>query len=102
LIQSGRNGGSWDGNGIITSMTDASSGSHLTSLGVATAANALGLNPGQTKLWAGLTVTSTETLVMYTYAGDANLDGRINVDDYGRIDINVNVPGAQGWYNGDF
>jgi MYXO-CTERM domain-containing protein len=38
---------------------------------------------------------------MYTYAGDATLDGKINVDDYGRIDFNVNL-GTSGWYNGDF
>jgi hypothetical protein len=30
------------------------------------------------------------------------LDGKINVDDYGRIDFNVELPGAIGWYNGDF
>src|SRR4029434_3618179 len=35
------------------------------------------------------------------YGGDANLDGKINVDDYGRIDFNVNL-GTAGWYNGDF
>src|SRR4030095_8629256 len=52
--------------------------------------------------WAGQTVTGGDTLVMYTYAGDATLDGKINVDDYGRIDLNVNLAGASGWYNGDF
>jgi len=40
-------------------------------------------------------------LVMYTYAGDANLDGKINVDDYGRIDLNIPL-GTSGWFNGDF
>jgi hypothetical protein len=39
---------------------------------------------------------------MYTYAGDATLDGKINVDDYGQIDFNVNLAGVDGWYNGDF
>jgi hypothetical protein len=39
---------------------------------------------------------------MYTYGGDANLDGKINVDDYGRIDFNAPLPGASGWFNGDF
>ena len=38
---------------------------------------------------------------MYTYGGDADLDGRINVDDYGRIDFNVAI-GTSGWFNGDF
>ena len=38
---------------------------------------------------------------MYTYGGDANFDGKINVDDYGRIDFNVGL-GTTGWFNGDF
>src|SRR5207248_8910871 len=59
------------------------------------------LNPGDTAVWAGQTVTGTDTLVMYTYGGDANLDGKINVDDYGRIDFNVGL-GTAGWANGDF
>jgi len=40
--------------------------------------------------------------VMYTYGGDANLDGKINVDDYGHIDSSVVLPGVSGWFNGDF
>jgi hypothetical protein len=39
---------------------------------------------------------------MYTYAGDATLDGRISVDDYGKIDFAVGLPGVSGWSNGDF
>ena len=46
-------------------------------------------------------MTGSDTLVMYTYGGDANLDGRISVDDYGRIDFNVGL-GTAGWFNGDF
>jgi hypothetical protein len=38
---------------------------------------------------------------MYTYGGDANLDGKINVDDFGRIDSSVGN-GLSGWFNGDF
>src|SRR4029078_3631881 len=54
-----------------------------------------------TAVWSGQTVPGSNTLVMYTYAGDANLDGKINVDDYGRIDLNVPL-GTSGWFNGDF
>jgi hypothetical protein len=43
----------------------------------------------------------SDTLVMYTYGGDANLDGKLNVDDYGRIDSNIGL-GSVGWFNGDF
>src|SRR5262249_29105707 len=54
-----------------------------------------------TTVWAGQTVSGSETLVMYTYGGDANLDGKINVDDYGRIDSSAPL-GISGWFNGDF
>jgi len=40
-------------------------------------------------------------LVKFTYGGDANLDGKIDVDDYARIDSNVTT-GNRGWSNGDF
>jgi hypothetical protein len=39
---------------------------------------------------------------MYTYGGDANLDGKITISDYGAIDFNIGIPGATGWSNGDF
>ena len=38
---------------------------------------------------------------MYTYVGDANLDGQVTGDDYAGIDFNVGT-GADGWFNGDF
>jgi SdrD B-like domain len=78
LVASGRNGGAWNGNGIVTS----SASGNLTTLGVAEIAG--------------------DVRVKYTYAGDANLDGKINVDDYGHIDSNVVLPGITGWINGDF
>ena len=58
-------------------------------------------NPTDTATFAGQTVTGSDTLVMYTYGGDANLDGRVNVDDYGKIDFNVGLA-TIGWFNGDF
>jgi hypothetical protein len=100
LIESGRNGGGWGGSGIVTSQNPAITGS-LTTIAVATAAQAKGIAPGDTAVWAGQTVTGSDTLVMYTYGGDANLDGKINVDDYGRVDSNIGL-GIAGWYNGDF
>jgi RTX calcium-binding nonapeptide repeat (4 copies) len=69
----------------------------LTAIGVAEASQ---VAPGST--FAGHSVDNTAVIVKFTYAGDANLDGKINVDDYGRIDLNANVPGASGWFNGDF
>jgi hypothetical protein len=100
LIRSGRNGGAWTGAGIVTSQPSATSGS-FTSIGIATAAQAKGIAATATATWAGQTVTGTDTLVMYTYGGDTNLDGKINVDDYGHIDSSIPI-GVAGWFNGDF
>ncbi|MEA2707878.1 MAG: hypothetical protein QOF78_479 [Phycisphaerales bacterium] len=98
-IQSASNAGAWDGPGITTSMSDAASG--LTTLGIAEAADVLGLTGSDTALWGGQTVDATSLLIKYTYAGDLNLDGLISGDDYSAIDFNINVPGASGYYNGD-
>jgi hypothetical protein len=38
---------------------------------------------------------------MYTYGGDANLDGKINILDYVRIDQGL-ASSLTGWSNGDF
>jgi autotransporter-associated beta strand protein len=100
LIRSGRNGGGWTGNGIVTSQSQAAAG-NLTTIGVASASQVKGVAITATTVWAGQTVSGSDTLVMYTYGGDANLDGKINVDDYTRIDFNVPL-GSSGWYNGDF
>ena len=96
LIQSGRSGGTRNGAGIRTSMPDAVTG--LTALGIATA-NQVGYT-GLT--FGGVTVAAADALIMYTYAGDANLDGFISGDDYSAIDFASGTPGASGWVNGDF
>ncbi len=70
----------------------------LTTLAVATADQA-GLTGGT---FGGNPVIGTDVLVMYTYAGDANLDGTINPDDYANISFNDPNPNAHGYYNGDF
>src|SRR5439155_1487732 len=101
LIQLGRNGGDWSGtSGIVTSQTFATT-STFTSIGVAKGSEAKGVASTATAVWAGQTVTGSDTLIMYTYGGDANLDGKLNVDDYTRIDGNIGL-GTAGWYNGDF
>jgi hypothetical protein len=100
LVRAGYNEGAWDGaGGIITSSADAATG--LTTLAVASAADVLGLGAGQTALWSGQTVSPGDALVMYTYGGDANLDGFISGDDYSSIDFNAGTS-ADGYYNGDF
>jgi autotransporter-associated beta strand protein len=96
LIQTGRNGFGWDGDGLITSEADAIFG--LTTLAIAGADDVgyAGLTFG------GVTVASGDLLVMYTYAGDANLDGLVDAGDYGLIDNYYQFPGTTGYFNGDF
>jgi hypothetical protein len=98
-VQRALNGGAWDSPGLTTSMPDAVTG--LTSIGVATGEQIRGLGPTDTDLFAGQTITGATTIAMYTYAGDANLDGFISGDDYSTIDFNAGTS-ADGWVNGDF
>jgi autotransporter-associated beta strand protein len=94
MIVSAYNFTSWSGNGLTTTMPDALSG--LTTLGI-NQADQTGFD-----FWGGVSVAPSNALVMYTYAGDGNLDGLIDGGDYGLIDNNVQIPGASGYGNGDF
>jgi len=99
-VQRASNFGAWDSPGLTTTMPDAVAG--LTTIGVATGEQVRGLGPTDTDIFAGQTITGASTIAMYTYAGDANLDGTIDGGDYGIIDNFVQVPGADGYANGDF
>src|SRR5205823_2146503 len=100
LVANARNGGDWLGSsGITTSMTAASTGAVRTTLGVAKASDISKTSLG------GVPVLGTDILVMYTYNGDANLNGRIDGDDYFYIDSNYHNSGNQSlqqWSKGDF
>jgi autotransporter-associated beta strand protein len=99
-VQRASNFGAWDQPGLTTSMPDAVAG--LTTIGIATGEQVRGLGPTDTDIFAGQTITGASTIAMYTYAGDANLDGTIDGGDYGIIDNFVQVPNADGYANGDF
>jgi hypothetical protein len=71
-------------------------------LGTAPAPDVLFITGGETALFSGLTVTAQDVLVKYTYGGDANLDGVVDVADYGAIDNWIQFPGTAGYVNGDF
>jgi hypothetical protein len=101
--------GTWTGNaydgvtGLIAAgliSTSAGVGDY-TKLGVAEAAEALGVSGTDTALFENQTVDSTTVCVKFTYGGDATLDGKINIDDYTRIDEGISS-GMAGWFNGDF
>ena len=101
--------GTWTGTaydgvtGLVTAgrITSSSASGSFTKLGVAEAAQSFNLAAPDTALFDGQTVDSSAVLIKFTYGGDANLDGKLNVDDYGRIDFNVGL-GSSGWFNGDF
>ena len=101
LVKQGRNGGTWTGNGIMTSMPAATGAEGKTTLGVATASSALGIASGATANWGSETVTGSSVLVKYTYVGDANLNGLVNGDDYFKIDTGYSAHWT-GFENGDF
>ena len=70
---------------------------------VAEAADVLGLEGSETTTWSGHPIDASSVLVKYTYDGDANLDGKIDIDDYGRIDAASPRSGSVfGYANGDF
>jgi hypothetical protein len=69
LVQRGRGDGSWNGDGIVTSMTDATT-SVLTTLAVRLDENG-------------------DVRIMYTWGGDADLNGDLNGDDYFILDPNI-------------
>jgi hypothetical protein len=97
LIRSGYNQGNWDGPGIRSSRAAASKSGTL-GLGYMESSELLGASGGA---FAGMQVDGTALLVTCTKTGDANLDGRVNFDDYVRTDNGFNNH-RTGWSNGDF
>jgi len=93
-IKAARGTGSWNGNGITSSLADAT---HY-ALGIAEASDVIGAGGGT---FSGQAVDGTAVLVKYTYYGDADLNGLINFDDYSRTDNGFNTGGST-WPRGDF
>jgi hypothetical protein len=95
MIAAGRNGGPaggnpWNGSGIISSLAQ---GSDYTTLGIRA--------PVAASVFSGQSVDASSVLVKFTYGGDASFDGKLNIDDYTKIDSGI-AAGTRGWLNGDF
>ena len=96
LIATGRGDGTWNGTGIVTSMPDATTGI-LTTLAPSRAEDV-----GHST-FGGVPVSPDDILVMYTWGGDADLDGDLDGDDYFQIDSHVAMSGSVfGYHFGDF
>lgn len=96
----GRNGGNWNGQGIVSS-TAASATDKPTAIAWAEASDLLGLSGAATGSWNGQTVDASALLLKYTYYGDLNFDGKVDGDDYVRIDRALAMGLAAKWLNGD-
>jgi hypothetical protein len=90
-VMSGYGGGSWNGNGIVTSQGNS------TTHGVGYAeASALSSVPA---IFG--TVDDTAVLLRYTRYGDANLDAVVNLQDFNALASNFGTSNAS-WDDGDF
>ncbi|HEV8605302.1 MAG TPA: lamin tail domain-containing protein [Tepidisphaeraceae bacterium] len=98
LLHSGRNGGTWNGPGIDSSIA-ANNATHNT--GVAAIINDQGNGTVVRQTMGGETLNNNQILLKYTYNGDANEDGTLNADDYALIDAGF-ASHSTGYYNGDF
>jgi hypothetical protein len=96
-IANARHSGAWDRGGI-TSSAARTHPQHSTTLGVLKGSEYTGL--GNTS-FDGFTVAASDVLVKYTWYGDTDFNGRVNFDDYVKIDNGFNNH-LTGWFNGDF
>lgn len=94
LLTSGYNGGAWNGVGINSS-TAAASGN--TGIGIAEATDLFSTFPAT---FAGQSIDNTSILLKYTYKGDTNLDGSVNLTDFNRLAANFGLT-ARRWIHGD-
>jgi hypothetical protein len=97
-LRTAYNDGWWNHGGIATSLPNGGENT----LAIAEASDILKISGTQTALWGGQTVDATSILIKYTYTGDNNLDGRVNIDDYVRLDFAHSIGNASDYVNGDF
>jgi hypothetical protein len=98
-IQSGFNAGSWNGTGIKSSSAATGLNGHATALGYAEASS-VGIGSGG-GTFSGQAVDNTSVLVRYTYAGDSNIDGKVDLTDFTFLAANFNGTGKN-WLQGDY
>jgi subtilase family serine protease len=103
LIEDGRNSGVWTGKGITSSNAAADRAAHgLETTAVGYADNASLLIPYNQ--FAGQPVGRNAVLLRYTVMGDADLNGVVNDDDVGILNLYYDDGATTGhdWQQGDF
>ena len=96
-IITGRNGGAWNGTG-----TGGAISSSLASLTPVSDGVGYGLGSEIAVVSIGpFAIAAGDTLVRYTLDGDADLDQRVNLNDFNRLASNFGSTGAV-WTSGDF
>ncbi len=93
LIATGRNGGLWNGNGVTSS---TAAGNPLVTLGIVEASEI-----GGPSSFLGQPIDNTAILTRYTFIGDANLSGQVNLDDFTALAAGFGLPSTR-WASGDF
>ena len=96
-IATARAGGAWNAAGVRST---AAAGNAAFTLGYMDAADYFAIN-GTAAKFDGETIDATTVLVKYTLAGDANLDGRVDFNDFLRLQNSFNTANA-GFAGGDF
>jgi hypothetical protein len=96
-LTTGYAAGAWTGNGI-NSATAAANAAKTTALGYAESSNVLGGGGG---VFSGIAVDATAVLVKYTWYGDADLTGAVDVADLGRLASNWQLS-PRDWSAGNF
>jgi hypothetical protein len=92
-IIAGRNGGNWLGDQLTSSAAAANANM---ALGIVEASSI-----GSPATFFGQPIDSTTLLIAYTFAGDTNLDGKVNTIDFNNLSGNFGGSGKV-WLNGDF
>ena len=99
LINQGRSGGTWAGNGITSTSAKTASPTNKT-LGAIEATQYKSVY-GPAAQFDGQTIDNSAVLVKFTYYGDTDFNGVVNFDDYARTDTGFSA-NRTGWFNGDF
>ena len=97
-ILAGRNGGLgglWKGAGINSSTAAASPSTYAVGYAEASAI-------GSPATFMGQSIDNTTVVAQLAYLGDANLDGKVNAQDFDLLAANYGKSGGTAWTQGDF